>query len=133
MAKANKPKGVEVLLGFAGYYRRFVRDYSKIIKPLTDLTAGYPPLRKSSNKKQKDGGYFNPKEEFGDRWTPDCQSAFDSIIGKLTSAPVLGFANPSFPMCFIPMPVPPGSVQLYTRSRRADAGHSLCQQRIDQG
>lgn len=74
-----------------------MRDYSKIIKPLTDLTAGYPPLQKSSNKKQKDRGYFNPKEEFGDRWTPDCQSAFDSIIGKLTSAPILGFAKPKLP------------------------------------
>ncbi len=74
-----------------------MREYSKIIKPLTDLTAGYPPHRKSSNKKPKDGGYSNPKEEFGDRWTPDCPSAFDFIIGKLTSAPVLGFANPKLP------------------------------------
>ncbi len=63
---------------------------------LTDLTAEYPPLWKSSNKKQKDG-YFNPKEEFGDRWTPDCQSAFDAIIGRLTSAPVLGFVNTKLP------------------------------------
>ncbi|TKS65786.1 Retrovirus-related Pol polyprotein [Collichthys lucidus] len=40
------------------------------------------------------GGYFNPKEPFNERWTPDCQKAFDVIIEKLTSAPVLGFADP---------------------------------------
>ncbi len=60
--KLTNLKELGSFLGFARYYLRFVRDYSKIIKPLMDLTAGHPPHRKSSNKKQKDGGYFNPKE-----------------------------------------------------------------------
>ncbi|KAJ7991922.1 hypothetical protein DPEC_G00288890 [Dallia pectoralis] len=30
-------------LGFSGYYRRFVQGYAKLVKPLTNLTAGYPP------------------------------------------------------------------------------------------
>ena len=80
-------------LGFAGYYRRFVCDYSKIVRPLNDLTGGYPPYRKGP-KTPSPGGYFNPKEPFNERWTPDCQKAFDAIIEKLTSAPVLGFADP---------------------------------------
>lgn len=74
-----------------------MRDYSKIVKPLNDLTAGYPPLRKYSQGIEKTHLYFHPKEFFGKRWTPECQRAFDEIIDKLTTAPVLGFANPKLP------------------------------------
>lgn len=31
------------------------------------------------------------------RWTPECDDAFKTIIEKLTTAPVLGFANPKLP------------------------------------
>lgn len=67
------------------------------MKPLNDLTAGYPPLRKSSGFKENSGQYFKPKEPFGGRWTDSCQQAFETIIDKLTTAPVLGFANPKLP------------------------------------
>ncbi|KAJ8375582.1 hypothetical protein SKAU_G00061620 [Synaphobranchus kaupii] len=100
----------------SGYYRRFVQDYSKITKPLNDLTAGYPPLQKGNHKeKKKRSQYFDPRESFGDRWTPSCQQAFNTIIEKLTSTPVLGFAN-SRTYC-TQMPVPPAWVQHCTRSR----------------
>lgn len=90
-------KELRSFLGFAGYYRRFIHHYSKIVKPLTDLTAGYPPLRKTKVSKENSGQYFKLKEPFGRRWTDSCQHAFESIIDKLTSAPVLGFANPKLP------------------------------------
>lgn len=94
-----KPRNLKELrsfLGFSGYYRRFVQDYSKIINPLNDLTTGYPPLRKGHRQDQSKR-YFDPKEQFGDRWNHSCQQAFNMIIERLTSAPVLGFANPLLP------------------------------------
>ena len=33
-------------LGFAGYHRRFVTNYAKIIKPLNDLLVGHPTNNK---------------------------------------------------------------------------------------
>ncbi|XP_016099609.1 uncharacterized protein [Sinocyclocheilus grahami] len=59
-------KELRSFLGFSGYYRRFIRDYAKIAKPLNDLTVGYPPLCKNCKGKNKK---------------------------KLTTAPVLGFAD----------------------------------------
>lgn len=94
------PKNLKELrsfLGFGGYYRRFIKDYSKIVKPLNDLTSGYPPLRKGAKKCNKGSQYHNPKESFGDRWTPSCEEAFRTLIEKLTSAPILGFADPKLP------------------------------------
>jgi hypothetical protein len=51
----------------ASYYRRFVENFSKISKPLTDLT-------------KKDKKFV---------WSPQCDESFNLLKAKLTSTPVL--------------------------------------------
>ena len=61
------PTEVKSFLGLAGYYRRFVQDFAKIVMPLTQLT-------------RKDVMFS---------WTIACQQAFDVLKTKLITAPVL--------------------------------------------
>ena len=60
---------VRSFLGLGNYYRRFVKDYSKIVKPLTDLT--------------KKGKVF--------QWSKDCQEAFLEIKEVLTGADLMAY------------------------------------------
>ena len=58
---------VRNFLGLAGYYRRFILEFSKISKPMTHLL-------------QKDEKFVS---------TPECVEAFHKLRTLLTSAPVL--------------------------------------------
>lgn len=96
-----RPQNVRELksfLGFAGYYRRFIENYSRIAKPLNSLSQLYEPVRKRRGKariRTKDSPAQRPSPDtpFGDSWTSVCQTAFDQLIKKLTMAPILNFAN----------------------------------------
>src|SRR6266498_4846029 len=58
---------IRSFLGLAGYYRRFIANFSKISKPLTSLL-------------QKIAKFF---------WSPECEEAFQTLKKLLTSAPIL--------------------------------------------
>ncbi|WVZ57661.1 hypothetical protein U9M48_008021, partial [Paspalum notatum var. saurae] len=58
---------IRSFLGLAGYYRRFIKDFSKIAKPMTSL------IKKNAKH----------------LWDPKCEEAFTSLKKSLTSAPVL--------------------------------------------
>ena len=58
---------VQSFLGLAGYYRRFILEFSKTSNPMTHLL-------------QKDEKFV---------WTPECEDAFHKLRTLLTSAPVL--------------------------------------------
>lgn len=66
-------KELRSFLVFSAYNRRFIKNYSSIVKPLTDLTSGYPSLCKSA--KAKTLQYHDLRTPFGERWTPDCERA----------------------------------------------------------
>jgi transposase InsO family protein len=67
----KRSKDVQTFLGLAGYYRKFIENFSKIAKPLTKL------LRKG--------------EKF--IWTAEQQMAFETLKEKLTTAPVLNYPD----------------------------------------
>ena len=68
-------KQVQAFLGFGNFYRRFIRDYSKIVRPLTELT-------------KKDQPFL---------WTPECQKAFDTLKKRFTEEPILQIPDPEKP------------------------------------
>ncbi|KAA0037242.1 pol protein [Cucumis melo var. makuwa] len=58
---------IRSFLGLAGYYWRFVEDFSRIASPLTQLTRKGTPFV----------------------WSPSCESSFQELKQKLVSAAVL--------------------------------------------
>ena len=68
---------VRAFLGLAGFYRRFVKDFSRIALPMTELT------------KKSDSAPFV--------WSATPQAAFDALKDALCSAPVLLIPDPSKP------------------------------------
>ena len=75
-APSNARK-LKTFLGLTGYYRQFVKDYSKIAQPLTELT--------------RDGAEWVWKEEH--------QNAFDELQRILVSNVVMNYPDFSKPFC----------------------------------
>ncbi|MCG8113688.1 MAG: RNase H-like domain-containing protein, partial [Candidatus Thiodiazotropha taylori] len=79
-------KTLRSFLGFTGYYRRYIKDYAKIVKPLNDLLVGHPTHKPSTAKSKKKSGV--PWE-----WGETQQNAFSTIKDKLSSPPILAYAD----------------------------------------
>ena len=58
---------ISSFLGLAGYYRRFIEDFSRIAAPMTRLT----------------------RKEVKFEWDDLCEEAFQELKMRLTSAPIL--------------------------------------------
>ena len=69
-------KEVQQFLGFANFYRRFIRGFSSVAAPISALT-----------KKET--------APFG--WTPDADQAFRRLKERFSTAPILTVPNPSLP------------------------------------
>ena len=68
-------KGVQSFLGFCNFYRRFIHGYSRIARPLTQLT----------------------KKEVRFEWMKACTQAFEELKHRLASAPILAHYHPEWP------------------------------------
>ena len=76
---------VRSFLGFVGYYRRFIKGFSALSRPLYDLTKGL----ESHSKKIAKRIYVD--------WGEKEEQAFMALKEDCTSAPVLGYPDYSLP------------------------------------
>ena len=67
-------------MGFTGYYQRFIHNYAQIATPLFALIGG--------KRGTKDPPFT---------WSVECQQAFTTLKQKMTSTPVLAYADYSLP------------------------------------
>jgi len=69
-------KGIQSFLGFANFYRRFIRDYSKIMRPLSSLT----------------------RKEKGWEWSDKQQEVFETLKKAMITEPILQHFDPEQPV-----------------------------------
>lgn len=84
----TKAEEVRKFLGFVGYYRKFIKDFSKIARPLTNLIPSTTRSKTTHKKTTK-------KPDFV--WEKDQEEAFSTLKECLTSAPILAYPNFDLP------------------------------------
>ena len=90
---------VRSLLGFMGYYRCYVRDFSKRVKPLYDLLSAGEVDSSVKTKAGKKGGKKGQKYESKEMisWMDDHQKIVDEIIDVLRSPEVIAYPDFDLP------------------------------------
>jgi hypothetical protein len=73
--KPGTVKEVQSFLGFANFYRQFIKDYSKVAAPLTDLT----------------------KSDRVFEWTAEAEEAFQELKTRFSTEPILVIFDPKKP------------------------------------
>jgi len=68
---------MQSFLGFANFYRRFIQDYSRVARPLTELT-------------KKTGKEWS--------WNPEAGAAFEELKRRFTTAAILAHFNAEKPV-----------------------------------
>ena len=73
MQPPTMPKQVQAFLGLVGYYRKFIKGFTKIAKPLTMLT----------------------HQQVKFEWIPTHHTAFLNLKGAIIQAPILHYPDPN--------------------------------------
>jgi hypothetical protein len=99
-------KDIQVFLGFANFYRRFVYNYSGIVRPMVDhMTDAQNPGLDRKGPGPTKGGAKSKKTRKGPTkwykpwsWPEDVRNAFLEIKSKFTEAPLLQHFDPTKPI-----------------------------------
>ena len=102
-------KELQSFIGFCSYYRRFIKGFSQVAGPLHDLVNKCSGVKKTGKV----------SHQVGAKWSPECEASFEQLKEKLTSAPILGFADFTKPSV------------VETDASQNGLGTVLCQQQVD--
>ena len=80
-------KEVHSFIGLASYYRRFIPNFAKWLKPLNALIV--PPAHQA----KVHHGEMKKSELTEFVWSKECQEGFDALKHALTTAPVLAYPD----------------------------------------